>query len=47
MPILVNEQTITGTDRFSETQISATKRELTTRLFTDPNFATEWAHVVE
>lgn len=46
-PILVNEQTITGNDRFSETTIQAIKKELTTRLFTDPNFATEDARVVE
>ena len=26
MPVLVNEQTITGTDRFSETEISSTKK---------------------
>jgi hypothetical protein len=47
MPVLVNEQTITGTDRFSETGISTVKRELTTRLFTDPNFTVESARVVE
>ena len=47
MPVLVNEQTITGTDRFSETEISSTKKELTTRLFTDPNFSVEWARVVK
>lgn len=47
MPILVNEQAITGIDRFSETEITAVKKELTTRLFTDPNFAGEDALVVE
>lgn len=47
MPILVNEQTITGTDRFSETELNVTKKELTTRLFTDPDFLTEEARVVE
>jgi len=46
-PVLVNEQTIAGNDRFSETAIQAIKKELTTRLFTDPSFATEDARVVE
>lgn len=47
MPIIVNEQAITGFDRFSETQINAVKGELTTRLFTDPKYSAEDARVVE
>jgi hypothetical protein len=46
-PVLVNEQTIKGNDRFSETTIQSVKKELTTRLFTDPSFATKDANVVE
>ncbi|MBL7045386.1 MAG: hypothetical protein ISR98_02190 [Parcubacteria group bacterium] len=46
-PILINEQVITGFDRFTSTNINNTKKELTTRLSTDPNFATQDANVVE
>lgn len=46
MPALVNEQTIRGFDRFTETEIGGIKRALTTRLLTDPNFTLEEAQVI-
>lgn len=46
-PTLVGEQTITGFDRFTETNISSVKRVLTTRLSTDPSFPVSGANVVE
>ena len=46
-PVIVNEQTLTGFDRFTQTNISNTKKVLTTRLSTDPNFPISGANVVE
>ena len=45
--ILVNPQTITAFDRFTNTTISSTKKELTTQLFTDPNYSFSDSNVVE
>lgn len=46
-PVLVNEQTVAGTDRFVEVEISSIKKALTTRLSTDPSFSFKDAKVVE
>lgn len=46
-PILVNQQTISGFDRFVNTTLSSVKRELTTRLVTDPNFNFSDADVIK
>lgn len=46
-PILINQQTINGFDRFTNTALNSVKKELTTRLVTDPNFNFSDADVVE
>ena len=47
VPILVNEQTLTGLDRFTEINIGSIKKALTTRLSTDPSFPVSGENVVE
>jgi hypothetical protein len=47
VPVLVNEQTITGSDRFTETAVGGTKNPLTTRLSTDPDFPIQGDKIVE
>lgn len=46
-PVLINKQIITGFDRFADTSLNSVKKELTTRLVTDPNFNFSDADVVE
>jgi hypothetical protein len=46
-PILVNEQTITGKDRFTGTEVSGVRNALTTRLSTDPQFPIQGDRVVQ
>jgi hypothetical protein len=46
-PVIINEQRISGFDRFTQTVISSTKRALTTRLSTDSSFPVSGANVAE
>lgn len=46
-PLIMNEQSVIGSDLFTRTEIKSSQPPLTTRLSTDPNFASTDANVIE
>lgn len=46
-PIIMNAQTVIGSDLFTRTELRNNQPELTTRLSTDPNFSSTDANVIE